>query len=116
MVTPTYLIRKLGITARYHGYGYLIFAIERIMSNPDLLFHVTKHLYPMIGEQFGAKSANVERAMRTAIGVCWWKGNRGFLEKMAGFPMQDKPSVTEFIDIVANYCMRINHPIENNVH
>lgn len=45
---------------------------------------------------------NVERCIRIVINACWTKNKDGF-EEIAGYPLNHKPTNSEFIDMVVYY-------------
>ena len=44
----------------------------------------------------------VEHDIRTLINVCW-EGNKSFLDEIAGYPLEYKPTNSQFIDMLAYY-------------
>ncbi len=101
------LIHKLGISSKYAGFDMLIYAVNLTCENEDMLKSITKKLYPQIAKHFNTSSLCVERNIRTVINVCWEKGNRELLNEIAGYPLKEKPSVSEFIDIIATHLYTI---------
>ncbi len=100
------LLRKLGITANYIGYQYLVRAIELVLDNQDNLLLITKNIYMTIAKEYGTKTCNVERALRTVVQVCWERGNRQFLGEIAGYTLLQKPNTSSFIDMLSGYILR----------
>ena len=100
------LVQKLGIYNTYHGYKYLACAIELAMQDEDKLYGVTKHLYPEVAKRFNTTPARVERNLRTVVSICWDHGNRELLEKIAGFPLDSKPTTSQFIGILVSYLLK----------
>ena len=97
------LIRSLGIGATYRGYRYLSYAIKLCLQDENYLLSVSKLLYPQIARAFNTSSSSVERDLRTVIKVCWERGNRTFLHKIAMHQLDTRPTVGEFIDIIVGY-------------
>ncbi|WP_343208119.1 sporulation initiation factor Spo0A C-terminal domain-containing protein [Anaerolentibacter hominis] len=100
------LIRKLGIPATYRGYHFLAYSISLALEDENRLLFITKCLYPDVAKHFKTTVPCVERNLRTVIEVCWFRGNRTFLEQIAGYPLKTKPSTGEFIDILASYLQK----------
>ena len=75
------LIRSLGIGATYRGYHYL---------------------------QYGISSYSLERDIRTVINVCWERGNRELLQKIAMHPLEIRPASSEFLDILTAHLKQKN--------
>ncbi|MCI9390554.1 MAG: hypothetical protein HFH56_14210 [Lachnospiraceae bacterium] len=97
------LIRSLGIRSTLKGYRYLKYGLELCMRDEDYLLAVYKELYPDIAEYFGTTQDGVEHCIRTAVCSCWYKGNRSLLYKIAGYELLQKPTNSEFIDILYHY-------------
>lgn len=99
-------LRSLHITGKLDGLRYLVYAVSATVRDPDSTRYITKDLYPEIGKHFGVTAAAAERAMRTAIQAGWDRGGRETLDKMAGFHLTERPTNSEFLDIVAAYIAR----------
>jgi len=98
-----YLIRSLGIGATYRGYRYLSYGIQLCLEDEDYLLSVSKLLYPQIAKRYYTTSYSVERNIRTVIEVCWDRGNKQLLQKIALRPLYARPSSGEFFDILTAY-------------
>ena len=61
---------------------------------------------PDIGKAYKARWPSVERAIRTCVISCWERGNRDFLNEMAGYPLRERPTVSEFFSIAWVYLCR----------
>ena len=110
MYTITKTVRALGINATYLGYRYLIEGVRLAMEQEDVLLSVCTRLYPAIAAKYHSTPDNVERNLRTVISVCWERGNRTFLESVFSYPLTAKPSVSEMIDALADYCRSVDNP------
>lgn len=64
---------------------------------------ISKTLYPKIAQTFQVSSSCVERDIRTAISVCWTRGNRDLLFSLSVHPVLTKPTNSEFFDILSSY-------------
>lgn len=91
---------QLGITSRYLGSPYLCYAACLAAERPDLLLHVTKELYPVIAAHFGTTCPCVTRNIRTVIDVVWTL-KRSVLQSLSPYPLNKKPTVAQFIAILA---------------
>ncbi len=100
------VLRGLHITGKLDGLRYLVYAVSATVRDPDSTRYITKELYPEIGKHFGVTAAAAERAMRTAIEASWNRGGRETLDRMAGYHLDQRPTNSEFIDIVAAYIVR----------
>ncbi|MCD8085720.1 MAG: hypothetical protein LUF28_05250 [Clostridiales bacterium] len=67
---------SLGIPANVKGYRYLMWSLEQIRRDPELLNLLTKALYPMIGRRFKTKDGAAERAMRNTISTAFRQGDQ----------------------------------------
>lgn len=90
------VIRKLGATSKYKGYYYVVDAVEMAQKIYERPVKVTKDIYPVI------TPSNVEHNIRTLVNLCWMN-HKDTLEEMAGCTMADKPTNSEFIDILVYY-------------
>ena len=100
------VLRRLGISGSLFGRRYLAYAVRRAAVDPDLTLHITKELYLDVARRFDTTSSCVERSMRTAIARCWSGGGRETLDKVAGYHLTERPTNSEFIDLVASYIVR----------
>ena len=104
------LLRPFGITKSYAGYPQLIRAVEIILERPDDIQAVHKQIYAVIAEEHCLHPKSVESNIRTLAKVAW-KSDPDRLEQMAGYPLYDRPSALQFIEIFSNYIQR-NHLLE----
>ena len=101
--TAEQLLRRLGVTGRLEGFRSTISLVEQVAEDPAALQLITKRLYPDTARQFGITPSALERSVRTLIRFCWEREDHAFLDRMAGCHVEQRPSNTEFIDILANY-------------
>lgn len=99
-------LRRLGILGHLRGYYYLTYMLIQVVPDPAQLELVTKHLYPETGESFGVSAASVERAARTSVAICWKGTGRNLLDQMADRRLDRRPTISEFLDIVADHIRR----------
>lgn len=99
-------LRRLCISGHLRGYHYLVYMLLQVVLDPNRLMLITKSLYPDTGYHFGVSAASVERGTRTSISNCWNRGGRDALDQMACRHLIEYPTVSEFIDIVADYIRR----------
>ncbi|MPM05333.1 Stage 0 sporulation protein A [bioreactor metagenome] len=76
---------KACVPAHLKGYHYLREAIVMTVIDPDNINAVTKKLYPVIAKKYKTTSVCVERAIRHAIQIAW------FREECA--PLRNRPGV-----------------------
>lgn len=96
----TKLLLQLGIRSTYYGFRYLRYALELCLLDEHYLTSVYKTLYSEVAEKFGTSCYNVEHCIRTVISYCWDRGNRDFLITIAGYQLSERPTNSEFIDIL----------------
>lgn len=98
---------RIGIRCDLIGFSYLCYAVELVISNPNLSHNLCKGLYIEIGKRFQAsKENNVERSIRHAIENTYV--NKSFAElnrmfKTTLYTIDDKPTAGELIRLVAEY-------------
>ena len=103
----TNLLLTLGIRSTYLGFRYLTYALVLCLDIEEYLTSVYKTLYVDVAEHFQTKPANVEHCVRTVISNCWHRGNREFLISIARYPLKEKPTNSEFIDILYHYLISL---------
>ena len=102
-ITADRLLRSLGATGRLTGFAYAVFMIEQIINAQGSVHLITKRLYPETAKHFGVMPHSVERALRTLINACWKYGDRATLNGIAGRTLTNRPSNSDFIDMLAAY-------------
>lgn len=96
------LIRKLGVTTKYKGYYYVAEAVKMTMEFQEEPMKITKDIYPHLATRFKSTAVNVEHDIRTVVNVCWMV-NKNTLQEIAGYPLNYKPTNSEFVDMLAYY-------------
>ena len=96
------LIRKLGATSKYKGYYYVAEAVNMAKELQERPMKITKDIYPILARKYKSTPSNVEHNIRTLVNICWIN-HKEDLELIAGCSMEDKPTNSEFIDILAYY-------------
>ncbi|MFR3391127.1 MAG: sporulation initiation factor Spo0A C-terminal domain-containing protein [[Clostridium] scindens] len=99
------LLLNLGIRSTYQGFRYLQYALLLCLENDEYLRSICKFLYPDSCQKFSTTVDNVWNiACRNChFPSCWYHGNRRFLIDITGYPLSDKPTNSEFLDILYNY-------------
>lgn len=101
------LLRQLRITNTLTAFPYVVYMVERVAEDPEQIRLITKRLYRDTAKYFKLKdSRNVERDVRTLIQVCWDRGDRDFLDHIAGCHLAKRPTNSSFIDMLAAYLRR----------
>lgn len=96
----------LGVPAQLNGYKYLRVAIRMVVEDPKVVSAVTKKIYPVIADMYGASAPSVERAIRHAVEVSWNRGNVQEIDRMFGYTINQekgKPTNSEYIAMIADH-------------
>ena len=93
-------LRALRIPGKMKGLRYLTYAISATVCDPTRTRLITKDLYHEIARSFDTTASCVERDIRSAIYICWQQ-TQAELERIAGHPLEKRPTNSEFIDLVA---------------
>ena len=103
MVTD--IIKEIGVPAHVKGYCYLRTAIMLTSRRPDLIYAMTKELYPAVGDIYDTTAQRVERAIRHAIELAWDNGDMNILSVYFSYRIRkstDKPTNSEFIATISD--------------
>ena len=95
-------IRSLGATSKYKGYYFVAEDIHITMEFQERPMKITKDIYPRLAKKFKSKPSNIEHDIRTIVNVCW-ENHRERLEQIAGYPLEYRPTNSEFVDMIAFY-------------
>lgn len=91
---------RLGLTANYSGFFHTAYAVRLVIDNPQRLLLVTKWLYPEVAKHYLTTQQAVERNIRTVLNIVW-RNNPQKIAELAQHPMYAKPTVSQFISILA---------------
>lgn len=97
------LLYRMGGSLTYRGFQYTVYGVERIMQDPNLMVGICKGLYFDIAEYFDVEIDNVERDIRTLIGIIWDRGDKNILRRVFGRNLERKPGNAQFLDAVTQY-------------
>lgn len=93
------LLRRLGVTPKYHGFAYYLDALEICRAAPEARQLVTKWLYPEIAKRYATTWQAVERSLRTAVKAAW-RTDPALLRELAGFPLSRRPTPSQFLAVL----------------
>lgn len=93
------LLSRLGVTANYKGFLYIVSAVELCLADEEGLHLVTKYVYPQVARQYHTSWQAVERDIRKAVELAW-ETDRPFLEHLARRPLRQRPSNAQFLAIL----------------
>ena len=104
------LLKKIGMPPHLTGHDYTLQAIQLCTLNPSYLRgYVTKCLYPDIAKEFDTTPSRVERCIRHAIEVVFFRGNTSAVVEIFGnvtHIKSGKLSNSEFFAACANEITR----------
>ncbi len=99
------MLDYLGIPTNLLGYNYIRKSILLALEDENILKSITTGLYCVVAELFQTKPKSVERAMRTAIGTAWARGDLEAQLAVFGYTISDdkgKPTNSEFVTKVVD--------------
>ncbi|MFR1053237.1 MAG: sporulation initiation factor Spo0A C-terminal domain-containing protein [[Clostridium] scindens] len=98
------LLLNLGIRSTYQGFpGTCSTPCCCAWKMMNILDRSASSCIQILPKKFSTTVDNVEHCLRTVISYCWYHGNRRFLIDITGYPLSDKPTNSEFLDILYNY-------------
>lgn len=100
------LLRKLGATGNLKGFRYAVHMIEIVAEKPDTVVYLYKNIYSEAAKHFHVTVDSIDRNLRTIVHVCWKRGNRTFLDEIAGTHLAIQPTNGMFLDITASFLRR----------
>ena len=93
-------LRMMGIGRRYLGYQLTIKAVRMVVMNENLLLAMKQGIYEPLARESFCDWRAVERNIRTIIHRAWHV-NREHLCALAGYPMRQEPTVSEFLEMLS---------------
>lgn len=100
----TKILIELGVPVNLLGFKYLQECVLKVIEEPGKIKKVTKRLYPEIGLLFDVNGAVVERSMRHATDIAYFKTRFKSLHKLFGLDSDQlnyKPTNCELIAMIA---------------
>jgi two-component system, response regulator, stage 0 sporulation protein A len=91
------LLLELKIPSNLCGYVYIREALKIVCMDFGLLQGITKNIYPAIAKKCNSLPNRVERGIRHAIEVSWYKSNHPMYRHRL-----EKPTNSEFIAMIAD--------------
>ena len=111
-------LKTLGVPERLKGYRYILHGVAACASAPSLLACLRDRLYPMLGADFTASPAAVERDIRTAIEATWLRGDLEGIQRCFGATVdaeRGKPTNAEFVSTLAQQVrQRVQRHLDEN--
>lgn len=93
------ILMRLGVTANYKGYFYILSALELCLADRENLQMMTKYVYPKVAKRYNTNWQAVERSIRT-VGKIAWTHDRAFLEELARSPLRQRPGNAKLLAIL----------------
>lgn len=100
----TKILVQLGIPANLQGFRFLQDCVVIVIKDPMKIKKVTKELYPEVGKHYEVNGAVVERSMRHATDIAFFKTGFKSLSSMFGLAEDElsyKPTNCELIAIIS---------------
>ena len=98
-------LRQLGVGGNYISQQRAVTALQLTIEDEDRLLYVTKNIYLPVAQICGCKWTAVERNLRTVVQRVWRINPEG-LAQMAGYPLREPPTASDFIENLAYYTRR----------
>lgn len=98
-------MRLLGIPTKMRGYRYIFNAVMLALHDGEILYSLTKQLYPKLAKMSKTSVASVERAIRVAVSHSWDRGDYTVIVNMFGYTVKDGGSPTngQFISMLTEH-------------
>ena len=97
------LLRLLGVSGKLSGFYFAVYMLEQVQEKPECVLLITKRLYRQTAQHFNTTTNCVERNLRTLVQACWRQPDHSMLDQIAGCPLSQPPTNTQFIDMLASY-------------
>lgn len=98
-------LRQMGIGRQYLGYNLAIKAVRMVVLDEDRLLCIKQGVYIPLARQHQCDWRAVERNIRTIIHRAWHV-NHAYMSELAGYPIRQEPTVTEFLDMLSDHILR----------
>ncbi|GEM_PF-1080072 len=98
-------MRLLGIPTKMRGYRYIFDAVMLAMHDGEMLYSLTKQLYPRLAKLNDTSVASVERAIRVAVRRSWERGDYSVVTEMFGYSVEagNNPTNGQFISMLTEH-------------
>ncbi len=100
------LLRLLGVSGKLSGFYFAVYMLEQVQKKPEYVLLITKRLYRQTAQHFNTTTSCVERNLRTLVQACWRQPDHSMLNQIAGSPLSQPPTNTQFLDMLASYLRR----------
>lgn len=103
---------RLGFPPDLKGFNYIRDSIIILIKDPDMIYGITKNIYPLIAERSSTKPSVVERAIRISIKAAWDKSGENTLYNFFSHYSERPTNRT----VLAFLCKYINAELGSNRH
>lgn len=90
----------LGVCSHLKGYPYLLDTMEFALKSPKTIDHFPKLIFPDVARKHHTTVCCIERDLRTIVRYCWNSPNRRILQEISFYPLERKPTLTQFLEIL----------------
>mgnify|MGYP003301473213 CR=1 FL=1 len=98
-------LRSLGIGRQYLGYNITIMAVRMVLTDENRLLCIKQGVFIPLSEQQHCDWRTIERNIRTVIHRAW-NVNQTYLNELAGYPLHQEPTVTEFVEMLSAHVLQ----------
>lgn len=98
-------LRPLGITRNMKAYRILCECLQLVLEREDRLESVQREIYEPLAQQHHSSWTAIQSALRRAA-HCAWDTNPGYLQELAGYPLDGCPSAVQFLEALYNAVAR----------
>ena len=98
-------LRTLGVGRQYLGYNITIMAVRMVLTDENRLTCLKKGIFIPLSEQQHCDWRTIERNIRTVVRRAW-NVNQPYLTELAGYPLHNEPTVTEFLEMLSAHILR----------
>lgn len=103
----TKVLIELGLPINLQGFKYCKKCVELVCKDPTMMETVTKRLYPAVAYCFEVKPSVIERCMRHATDLAFFKTKFKPINALFGISekniWQYKPSNSELVALISEY-------------
>lgn len=109
MVSPSHMLRQLGMHPKYKGYICIRLILEHLCKDPRLLYRLSTDVYPQVYTSLNISKSCMDKDIRFAINRTWLYGDQQELEHLFGYYGTTIPTKLEFISILSHAIMDKTH-------
>jgi len=95
------ILYDLGVSAETTSFFHTAYALRLATEDQQKLLLVTKWLYPEVARHYRSNWHAVERNIRAIVHLVWTR-NPKRLELLAGKPLFDRPTPSQFLFILSS--------------